>query len=509
MTAAADRHLLFGLLALQNGLIDQGQLMVAFQAWTRDKSRSLADHLEARGDLTGPKRAVLEALAVVHVETHGGDVEKSLAAIPANRSTRAGLAELGEPEIEATLARIARPKDGHATEADDDHDPDRTGSLSVGGSTGDGQRFRLLRPHARGGLGEVFVALDAELHREVALKQILEKHADDPVSRQRFVAEAEITGGLEHPGIVPVYGVGTTALGRPYYAMRFIKGDSLKEAIEHFHGDDTLKNNPGRRSLELRKLLRRFLDVCNAVDYAHSRGVIHRDLKPANIILGKHGETLVVDWGLAKAIGRADPSIGEQTIAPSSSGSSETLPGQRPGHAGLHEPRAGRRRPRPAGSALRRLLARRHALLSVDRQAAVRGRGHRRDPPPGAGRRRPGTAGGRSRAGQGPRRRLHEGDGDEAGGSLRRLPGPGRRRGAVDGRRAGRGLGRAVGADIVTLADAAPHRGDRCRGGRAGRGGGAGGCAGRADRSQRPLVCLAHSRNEGQRKQPRRNANKR
>jgi serine/threonine-protein kinase len=322
---AADRDLLFGLIALQNGLIDQDQLVNAFRAWTRDKARSLADHLQARGDLTVAKRALLDALAEVHLEAHDGDVEKSLAAVPANRSTRASLADLGEPEVDATLARVARGKNGHATERDDD--PDRTAGLSLGGASGDGQRFRLLRPHARGGLGEVFVALDGELHREVALKQILEKHADDPVSRQRFVAEAEITGGLEHPGVVPVYGLGTYGGGRPYYAMRFIKGDSLKEAIEHFHGDDALKSNPGRRSLELRKLLRRFLDVCNAVDYAHSRGVIHRDIKPSNIILGKHGETLVVDWGLAKVVGRTDPSVGELTIAPTSRGSSETLPG--------------------------------------------------------------------------------------------------------------------------------------------------------------------------------------
>src|SRR5205823_14828537 len=186
---------------------------------------------------------------------------------------------------EATLGLVGSGRGSTEHEADGGADGDRTTSYAVGSATSDGQRFRVLRPHARGGLGAVFVALDTELHREVALKQILDNHADDALSRRRFLVEAEITGGLEHPGIVPVYGLGTYADGRPYYAMRFIRGDSLKEAIDRFHADNALRKDPGRRSLELRKLLRRFLDVCTAIDYAHSRGALHRDIKPGNIIV--------------------------------------------------------------------------------------------------------------------------------------------------------------------------------------------------------------------------------
>src|SRR5262249_45268433 len=147
-------------------------------------------------------------------------------------------------------------------------------------------RFRPLRLHAKGGLGEVHLADDGELHRQVALKRIQADHADDPDSRHRFLREAEITGGLEHPGIVPVYGLGMDADGRPYYAMRFIKGESLKQAIEHFHQAEGPKRDPGERTLALRELLGRFVAVCNAVAYAHSRGVLHRDLKPDNVMLG-------------------------------------------------------------------------------------------------------------------------------------------------------------------------------------------------------------------------------
>jgi hypothetical protein len=265
----APRDLLFGLLALQNGMVSRDQLVAAFGAWTAESDRMMADLLVEQGALSAPRRALLEALAAEHLAAHGGDPEKSLASLELNRSTRESLAAAGGTPVEATLSRVGKgltePEDGQSG---------GTRTVSVGTATSDGQRFRVLPPHARGGLGAVFVALDSELHREVALKQILDGHADDQTSRTRFLLEAEITGGLEHPGIVPVYGLGTYADGRPYYAMRFIRGDSLKEAIGRFHRT-ARDSDPGARSLGLRQLLRRFLDVCNAIEYAHSRGVLH------------------------------------------------------------------------------------------------------------------------------------------------------------------------------------------------------------------------------------------
>jgi serine/threonine protein kinase len=216
--------------------------------------------------------------------------------------------------------------------------PDAVGGSTSGRASAAGPRFRILRAHARGGIGEVFVALDAELRREVALKEVQDHHADDPRSRARFLLEAEVTGSLEHPGIVPVYGLGYHPDGRPYYAMRFIRGDSLKEAVDRHHlaGKGATRPDPVARSLELKKHLSKFVDICNAMAYAHSRGVLHRDLKPANVMLGPYGEVLVVDWGLAKWLARpetADPwaeQSGSESGSEScsaSSGSCETVAG--------------------------------------------------------------------------------------------------------------------------------------------------------------------------------------
>jgi tetratricopeptide (TPR) repeat protein/tRNA A-37 threonylcarbamoyl transferase component Bud32 len=288
----SDRNLLVGMLAFQNGFVRREELLVAMNAWLVEKQTPLEEILLRQGALNSDQQQLLVALVRQHLAMHDNVAERSLAAVNSLGSVREELCSLADPELNASLVHIA---------ARNGADRFATVLPTIGASTSQGGRFRILRPHARGGLGEVHVALDTELNREVALKEIQSRHADDTQSRARFTLEAEITGGLEHPSIVPVYGLGTNADGRPYYAMRFIRGDSLKDAIDRFHQNPP--KNSGDREMEMRKLLGRLVDVCNAIEYAHSRCVLHRDLKPGNIMLGKYGETLVVDWGLAKAIG--------------------------------------------------------------------------------------------------------------------------------------------------------------------------------------------------------------
>ncbi|MFO0954140.1 MAG: serine/threonine-protein kinase [Isosphaeraceae bacterium] len=345
----SSREILFGLVSLHNGLVEPAELVTVLENWSADRSRPVADRLVEKGSLSEADRSAVEALVDRQLGRHGGDASKSVAGMNGGWITREVLALVNDPGLRAALADVSTPSvfwpETYQAPSSNpgDAEPERVGP-----------RFRVVRPHARGGLGEVFVALDAELGREVALKQILEGLADDPDSRRRFLLEAEITGGLEHPGIVPVYGLGVHPDGRPYYAMRFIKGNTLQDSIAQFHtrvtaaastvpatptahdaeplpdpeADRPADASGATRELDLRKLLRRFQDVCNALHYAHSRGVLHRDVKPANIIVGKYGETLLVDWGLAKARGEAAPDSAERPLHPTSGGGSgDTLPG--------------------------------------------------------------------------------------------------------------------------------------------------------------------------------------
>ncbi|MCC6145478.1 MAG: protein kinase [Candidatus Hydrogenedentes bacterium] len=156
-------------------------------------------------------------------------------------------------------------------------------------------RYTGQSEHARGGMGRILIARDSILAREVIIKELRRRHAGQGgapfhVSQlRRFLQEAQITASLEHPSIIPLYELGLRQDGTPYYTMKVVRGKTLAQAIRE------AKTLPDRM-----RLLPNFLSVCQAVAYAHSRGVIHRDLKPANVIIGEFGETVVLDWGLAK-----------------------------------------------------------------------------------------------------------------------------------------------------------------------------------------------------------------
>ena len=164
---------------------------------------------------------------------------------------------------------------------------------------------RLLALLGKGAMGEVFLARDANLNRTVAIKRLDPKFNKRSAMSQRFFAEAQITAQLDHPSIVPIYGLERDPEGRLSYAMKFVKGRTLKEYI-----DDTREVLEKGEKLDedhtLKARVETFLPVLNAMDYAHKRGVLHRDLKPDNIMVGAFGEVLVMDWGIARPIGKRE-----------------------------------------------------------------------------------------------------------------------------------------------------------------------------------------------------------
>ena len=200
--------------------------------------------------------------------------------------------------------RVDRPyssTDPDATEAFDTSNPppdSRSDDLAPTPPEFTTPRYRPLHFHARGGMGEVWLAHDERIGRQVAIKKL---RTGREARQSRFIVEAQVTGQLEHPSVVPLHDLGVDDAGQPYYVMKYIHGRSLGEAIVDYHAHKARLDWPA--DLQFLRLLEAFVSVCNAVGYAHSKGVLHRDIKPSNVMLGAYGETLVLDWGLAKVVG--------------------------------------------------------------------------------------------------------------------------------------------------------------------------------------------------------------
>jgi tRNA A-37 threonylcarbamoyl transferase component Bud32 len=325
---STDRNLLFGVLALQADLLDAGRFAEICSAWAARKESSLADLLVERGWLTPQDRADVERLLARKLSKHSGDVHASLAAVT-TPAARQALAKLQDTDVLESLASL----------------PDRAGHVviaTVAYQPQGRERYTLTHLHASGGLGQVWLAHDSDLGRDVALKELRDDKADANI-RARFVEEAKITGQLEHPGIVPVYElVRPDDGGQPFYTMRFVRGRTLSQATKQYH---QRRSTGVAGPLELRELLNAFVGVCNAVAYAHSRSVLHRDLKGQNVVLGDFGEVMVLDWGLAKAVGHplgeaADTAetLAQPVIRAGNATPGETMQGQVLGTPGYMPP---------------------------------------------------------------------------------------------------------------------------------------------------------------------------
>ena len=324
-----DRNLLFGVFAVQLGKVSASALMEAAAAWAVDTSKSLAERLVERGALSGRDRQLIDSFVREAVAAHSGDAAAALETFGGAGTVARAFGDTVAPLEDRSLVARAAATVGRVLLAD----PTKT----LPGITEFPGRYTRQSEHARGGMGRVLLVHDEHLGRDVALKELLPSKSSSgngndvqsPVRTSmafiaRFLQEARVTSQLEHPAIVPVYELGHRPDGTLYYTMKLVRGQSLSSAIR----------NAGslRRRLEL---LPHFVDLCQAVSYAHSRNVLHRDIKPGNVMVGEFGETVLIDWGLAKVQGSEDLHQEElrQTLRALSLGLEKELAATEYGHA--------------------------------------------------------------------------------------------------------------------------------------------------------------------------------
>lgn len=320
-----DRNLLFGVLAVQLEHLSPRHFAEACAAWAIAREGTLAQLLVVRGWLTPEAAEEVERLLQRKLARHQGDAQKSLGH-ELTADLRQVLLDADQDDLRKTLSCLAKVPDAPQNALPSDalpsdalpSDPSRFGSSrfvptqTIDMTPEPRSRYTLSRVHGEGGLGRVWLAHDTHLNRDVALKEILPGKERNAITWRRFMREAQITSQLDHPNIVPIYELAGGGVEAMFYTMRFVRGRTLRAAIDEYH---QRRQRGEATPREFRELLQAFVAVCHAVGFAHSRGVLHRDLKPMNIMLGAFGEVVVLDWGLAKVIDAPDDDVELQPVA--------------------------------------------------------------------------------------------------------------------------------------------------------------------------------------------------
>lgn len=289
------QELLQGVLGFQNGLYNADQFAHAVIKWAREARESLLEVISEEEGLASQTCWQLEQHANQVLRNSDAQAKNRLGVMTLSKA-RALLGQIMTPEVPGFETKDTADPDQQISEIIDSLEEEETQPTL--------KRYNIIKLHAVGGIGKVWLAYDKEMNREVAIKEIREEWSDHPEARRRFLKEAHVTGQLEHPNIVTVYDlVNCPEQDQMVYAMRFVHGQTLATAIKENYENQKILKNP----LSIRQMLDAFINICNAIAYAHSRGVIHRDLKPSNIMLGQFGEVVVLDWGIAKILGQNSP----------------------------------------------------------------------------------------------------------------------------------------------------------------------------------------------------------
>lgn len=290
---------IFSLLAAQEGKLNPHQLTEVSEAQPEDAGKYLVE----KGVINEEDRATVDSMVKETLQAHDGNASAAIQSLTSDAATVA--------------SSLFGSEDAHATRPTDPRDrvhldtmgaaATRPGATVPAVQEHEG-RYTLLKEFGKGGMGKILLVRDEHLGRDIALKQLLPDRLPGATRTgaptvemltvpiiARFLQEARVTGQLEHPSIVPVYELGYRADGSLYYTMKFVRGRTLQSVLEE------------KKTFQERlPLLNHFLNLCQAIAYAHSRSVVHRDIKPLNVMIGEFGETVVIDWGIAKIRGHKD-----------------------------------------------------------------------------------------------------------------------------------------------------------------------------------------------------------